>query len=384
MLRIVPLDNILIGSDIERQWGDLIGPDADIFYKIHYLRIAQQAEEGKILLATYLVDGFAIYYPFVLRPIRHLQQAEFCAGTLYYDIMTPYEYGGPVLNSPGAAALMKPFLENFRVFCRRIGVVSEFMRLHPFAINHELLQDDFTVRESCQNIVVDLTLDEEEIIENYDSCVRKDIRQGIRRGTVIKREKLTNIDEFVAPYLETMRRVNASARYYFTEQYFRMLSECSEDDIWLYHSLGTNGEIAASALFLKSSDYCHYFLCGRRVLPRSIYVNNNFFFHKVIMDAQKSGCRYLHLGGASNFQRGLIKFKQGFSDFRAGYYTASHIHDDQAYHSLRNDLEDNYPETTMLTPAPYFFPKYREGMRGEFLDWKDCPLPDGLDSSFST
>lgn len=378
MLQILPLNSIQSGSQLEVRWEDMIGSKADIFYKLHYLRIVQQAEEGPILLAVFEENNNLALYPFVLRPIRHLQQGRFCDGELYYDIINPYEYGGPIIYGEGNPKFVDTFLEAFKEFCSSNRIVSEFTRLHPFHVNYENLNKFYDIKASCENIYIDLSASEDQIFADYDAQVRRGVRLGQKRGVTVDRVPLNQISTFKKLYFDTMDRVKANARYYFSEDFFTTLAAEEMQDIWLYHAKASNDQIAAAAIFIVSNEICHYFLCGREILPRDIYVNNNFFFHKVIMDAKKEGCRYFHLGGANNIQRGLIRFKQGFSNQRVDYFTARFIHNKTAYEMLVNDHEELYPEATMAYSSPHFFPKYREGLKGLVENWHDCSLPDSI------
>ena len=111
---------------------------------------------GRCCWAVYRAAGAAIIYPFILRPIRHLQHGRFCNGKILYDAINPFEYGGPAVMGRAAPELFDGFLEAFHTFCRKTGIVSEFLRLHPYLTSPEHLARGYDIHESCQNISVDL------------------------------------------------------------------------------------------------------------------------------------------------------------------------------------------------------------------------------------
>ena len=56
----------------------------------------------------------------------------------WYDFVTPYGYGGPLITEVEDGAkeqLVKAFYEEFSRYCAEQKIVSEFVRFHPIAQN---------------------------------------------------------------------------------------------------------------------------------------------------------------------------------------------------------------------------------------------------------
>ncbi|MDR2182964.1 MAG: GNAT family N-acetyltransferase, partial [Clostridiales bacterium] len=72
-----------------------------------------------------------VHYSFLRRRIDF-------KGDIYYDITTPYGYGGPVVAGchTSEAALISSFDEAFTNYCVENRIVSEFVRFHPVIKNH--------------------------------------------------------------------------------------------------------------------------------------------------------------------------------------------------------------------------------------------------------
>lgn len=318
-------------------WHDV----ADVYYTIPYLQAAALHEEGEIVVCIYRQPGGAVFYPFVLRPL---------SGACY-DIVTPYEYGGPLVYATDRAAVQAGFQKAFASYCHSQGIVSEFVRFHPLLCNQRGWGELYELQKCRDNVVIDLSKELTTIFAEYRNSTRYNVRMARKGGVQIERadKTLASFRLFVDLYHRTMVRVNAAPFYYFSNEYFEGLANLSDDLISLYFARDCDGRIISAALFLHGQRYVHYHLSAT-VTGVNRLAPNNLLLHTVAIDMQRAGKKYLHLGGAAPDQVGLFRFKSGFSSDRRAYYVGRRIHDPVKYEALW--VEAGQPVTD-------YFPAYR-------------------------
>src|SRR6478735_1307981 len=96
----------------------VMGNDLDVYFDDNYGKLYEKVENGKAEIFNFNYKFGIIKNQFIKReiPIRINNE-------IYYDIVTPYGYGGPVI-----------------IKCEENKIVSEFIRFHPILENAE----DFT------------------------------------------------------------------------------------------------------------------------------------------------------------------------------------------------------------------------------------------------
>jgi len=312
-----------------------------MYHEISYLQIAALHEEGEIVLCVYRHPKGVVIYPFVLRPMPF--------GMPGYDIITPYEYGGPLVQAVDAQAVRAGFREAFAGYCRSQGIVSEFVRFNPLLRNQEGWGGFYELRKCCDNVVIDLSKDEDMILAGYRNSTRYNVRIACKRG--VRVERSANPCLFVDIYHRAMDRVNAAPFYYFSDAYFERLVDL--DSVSLYFARDGDGRVISAALFLHSRRYVHYHLSAtatgvNRLAPGSLLL------HSVALDMQRAGKKYLHLGGAAASQEGLLRFKRGFSGDRRGYYVGRRVQDLAKYEAAQAAWDAANPGK-----STDYFPGYR-------------------------
>src|SRR5690606_3268661 len=99
----------------------------DIYFARDYLISALKLDPGEVMLFYYIDEAGhgEIIYPFIKRQIK-------TDGKDYYDITSPFGYGGPVLKIKNdAEKLASNFLDAFSKYCNREEILAEYIRFHP-------------------------------------------------------------------------------------------------------------------------------------------------------------------------------------------------------------------------------------------------------------
>jgi len=112
----------------------------NILYFPEYLLLWELNGDGIAKNFFYKCDYGIVLYPFLIRKINELKFFQQMKITeIFYDITSPYGYGGPLVRSYGKSdknLLVNGFIKEFSLFCEKNNIVSEFIRFHPLMENH--------------------------------------------------------------------------------------------------------------------------------------------------------------------------------------------------------------------------------------------------------
>ena len=123
----------------------------------------------------------------------------------FFDLETPYGYGGPLFDSPIPASSQNLFLEEMGLYANSHGIISQFVRFHPLLMNHEAMPVVFETRYLHDTIYID-TESPELIMNNMDSKNRNMVRKAAKSGVTIERKPIEQYQEFIPIYVETMKK----------------------------------------------------------------------------------------------------------------------------------------------------------------------------------
>ena len=349
--------NILDISD--NSWLEILNRlPHDVYHLPEYVALEAQ-RTNTIPQAFILEDGDCLFFiPYLLRSCADIARSQ---NLDIYDVFSPYGYPGILMNE---VAIQNPeFLESalakFSSTLQKNNVCSAFLRLHP------ILGSEFTdslksqyFRPNGQTISIDLTLDENRIWaktrRGHQSTINKCIRLGFTAKTV---PLLEHLDKFIDIYLETMERVNAQDRYYFSRQYFESLLELNEK-IHL-GVVESEGQIICACLFFESCNIVQAHLGGTKTafLKQSPF---NLLLHHMALWGKARGNKYLHIGGGLGGKKdNLYTFKSGFSKQRHDFFTFRSIVDRLQYNDLLEYRAKFLNKPIEELKRSQFFPAYR-------------------------
>ena len=142
-----------------------------------------------------------------------------------------------------------------------------------------------------------------------------------------------------------MRVVDAAEHYFFDPAYFETL--LASPLSWLVEIAAPEGEVAASALAVRSDGFLHYYLSGTADAHRRSAPSKNLIVAANDL-ADELGLP-LNLGGGVRPGDGLEEFKRGFANRELAFRTHELIADRAAYDELAAGRD----------PGSGFFPLYR-------------------------
>lgn len=315
----------------------------DIYYTREYTMLFSEIQGGSPQAAYFENKAGRVFYPFIKRKI-HLRDG-------YFDIITPYGYGGPILE--GEQVVLNDFYKLFKDYCIENNIISETVGLHPLLKNNEYLKEIMKTDYIRGTAAVDLTLPIEDIRKGYTSTNRRNIRKALKHGvyTSVSNER-EDLESFIDLYYETMDRNHASNFYYFDRTYFYKQMQTTTLSKSVLIIAQYNKEIIGGVLLLIGTDFAHYHLGASKKDYLSLRPNN-VLFDAMIEYAKSQGASILHLGGGYVDSDNLYKFKTSFSTNKSyEYFLGKHIINKEKYYEFANMVSINESEKN-------YFPIYR-------------------------
>ncbi|MCS5420930.1 MULTISPECIES: GNAT family N-acetyltransferase [Psychrilyobacter] len=324
-----------------------------IYFKEEYAKIYELNGDGKVEKFQYEGGDGRVEYLFLKRDI------ELSEGR-YYDITTPYGYGGPLFfpeSSEKLTKLISNFREEFESYCKKNKIISEFIRFHPILRNHRFMERYVKTINAGATVYIDLS-SEEEILLNMKRTCRKSIKRSMEKGFKAEMDNSNQAwDKFIDLYYMTMNKNNAENYYYFPREYFENMRALLRERALIFKTTYKD-KVVSAILVLAGEDGIHGHLHATdpeyyRESP------NNILIYTVALWGLKNGYKTFHLGGGyGGAEDTLFKFKSSFNKNGAlEFYIGEKIHDHKVYNNLTKLHEKKRPEKKGENLE--FFPLYR-------------------------
>lgn len=277
-------------------------------------------------------------------------------GKTYFDIVTPYGYGGPLIINcinEKKKELVSEYIQSFTQYCKENNIVSEFIRFHPLINNVNDFKEFYEV--SCIRKTLGTNLkdyDDPFQIEFSKSC-RKNIRRALKKGVTFEViEKPSDVGEFKKIYYSTMDRNNATGYYYFDDEYFENIITYFKDNIIIVKAM-YEGNTIAQGLYFVYGKTIHIHLSG--TLSEYLYLSPAYVLrYAVTLWGKENGYEMIHHGGgrSNSEEDGLYKFKKSFAkNTEFDFYIGKQIWNKEIYNELCNKIK--------VDEKVEYFPAYR-------------------------
>ena len=281
---------------------------------------------------------YKIGLPIILREIPN---------TKYYDITSVYGYSGPLSSHDIIPdTVIEQFEMELQLYLKKNNVVSVFSRLHPLFNQEDILQYMGVVYTLSKTVSIDLTLSIDEQRKQYRKDVKSRVNKLKRNNfVVIEDVEKEYINEFISIYNENMKRVGASAAYFFSYDYYIKLLFNDNIDARLYF-VKMDEELIVGGIFVYTNEIIQYHLSG----TKTAYLKESpmrLLLDYVRLIGTKEGYKYLHLGGGvGSKEDALFNFKAGFSkkrhDFKIWKYIVNKKVYDELVERTGNIVDDSY------------------------------------------
>ncbi len=339
----------------EEEWNKIITqfPQHDVYFTPGYVKAFQLNGDGEPVLLYYNGRDMQAMNIVMKRPVPVLRtecaQDEALSG--YFDLVTPYGYGGFLLKGDTGKAQKQELKHAYLDFCRDHRIVAEFNRYHPVIDNAHDMECLYQVIDLGKTVCMDLS-SKEEIWANFSSKNRNMIRKAQKSGVRIywgREERL--FAEFDKMYRTTMDKVGADSYYYFKKEFYdSILYDLRENALIFYAKL--EDEIIAMSIILYGNGRLHYHLSASRKEYQNL-APTNLLLYEAACFGYSIGAKTFHLGGGlGSRQDHLYSFKKQFNRQEDCQFSIGKlIVDEQVYKRLWK-LNTDEKETG-------FFPAYR-------------------------
>jgi len=317
----------------------------DAFYLSGYMKAFAHQGSGKPLLIIYQNgNDYAVNAIFV----RDIAEDNHFKGLIdtnqYYDISSPYGYGGFIGDINNSAALVNEWKD----FCIKNNYVSEFVRFSLFSKYYKYYGGETETR--TRNVVRSLDIPIEDIWMDFKQKVRKNVKRANSYGlTVLIENDETHLEDFLRIYYGTMDRTSATEEYYFDREFFELLNTMRDNVAYFY--VMYEDKIISTELVLYSNEYCYSYLGG----TDSHYFEmrpNDFLKYEIIKWAKAKGLKQFVLGGGYGKDDGIFEYKKSLSpNGVVDFFIGRDIFDVDKYQMLM-DMRG-------MTKDVSFFPGYR-------------------------
>ena len=337
------------------EWDKIVRSfnDYDVYWLSGYVKAFEIHGDGKPLLFFYEDDESRGINVVMLRDIANDSRfVEKIPQKTYWDISTPYGYGGWIIEGKIKEEL---FIEYTRK-CIEFGIICEFVRFHPMLENVKFCKNEYRVVELGNTVALDLE-SPETIWANITSKNRNMIRKAQKNNVKIYNARNPQIYSiFKKIYNETMDKDNADEFYYFTDEFYKSILEDLPQNAQVFYALYEEKIIAAS-IMLASNGKMNYHLSGS-MREYSHLAPTNLLLYEAAIWGYTNGYKTLYLGGGVGSEEdSLYKFKKSFyrKDDVKKFFIGKKIFDEEKYKILcelvdKNDINNLYDG---------YFPKYR-------------------------
>ncbi len=321
----------------------------DIYYTQEYGKLCEIIEDGVAEQFEFESEDGLILHQFIKRKIDTGVH-----DTSYFDVTTPYGYGGPVILrlNGNKERLIHSFAEAFGQYCMENNIVSEFIRFHPMINNALDFKEVYDVQYMRHTVATNLRDFDDPIQFEFGKKCRRDIRRSIRQGMSYEIiERPDNLDVFIKIYYETMDRNNAERFYYFDKAYFKQCIDYFQDNIVLVNAT-FEGKVICSELYFIWDHFIHSHLSGTRT--EYLRMSPDYVVMYAIANwGKENDYHFIHTGGGTSNAEddSLYLFKKKFAkntDF--DFYIGKKIWNSKVYCEL----------CELLGCSDDFFPAYRK------------------------
>lgn len=324
----------------------------DTYFEPEYGRLCQLVDGGDCDIFTLETANGKLQNMFIKRPVPYLLE-----GVQYYDIVTPYGYGGPIIHSASnKEALLREYAEAFEKYCAEQHIICEFVRYHPIFRNYADFESVYETVFSRHTVGTNLRDYADPVQEEFSKSARKEVRKAEAAGvTCTVHPNPDSLDVFRKLYEETMDRNNAGAMYYFPDEYYEILTTSLKDSV-LEVRAHFEGEIIASEIYFITGNIMHAHLLGSN--QKLLEVSGGALIEATAARwGRENGYEYIHHGGGRSAAEDdpLFKYKKKFGkNTEFDFYMGKRIWNQAVY-----DRMVALREAEGEIENPGYFPKYR-------------------------
>jgi len=300
--------------------------DFDVYFEEKYVKLYESDVDKAACFVCNFEDKYLLF-PFLRNDIIH-------EGERFYEIKSPYGYGGPISNVQDAQ-FVETAMEHFFFYCENNNYITCFIRLHPLLGNHRCFNQVYSCKYNRKTVAIDLQPSVDDIWMHQISTKNRNVLRHTFKDNFrfIADYDYFFIDDFIRLYMHTMDRKESDSFYHFSKSYFYKFKKQFKDSflaVVIYNEV-----IVSASIIFYSTDYGHYHLSAWD-LNYSPLNSNKFLIWEVAKFLKSLNVKLFHLGGGtdSNIDNSLFKFKKKFSKNKYDFYICNM--------TFKNTLNDSF------------------------------------------
>lgn len=268
--------------------------------------------------------------------------------SVYYDLITPYGYGGFWGDITDYEMLNRTYNE----YCQKKQYICEFVRFELFGNYYKYYDGEVEYR--MHNVIRNLNLSMDDIWMDFKQKVRKNVKRANKNNlNIIIENTNEHLSDFLDIYYNTMDRSEAKEEYYFSKDFYEIINRMKNNIMYFYAT--SNGKIISAELVLYGSENCYSFLGGTNKEYFELRAND-FLKYEIIKWAKKKGLKNYVLGGGYGSDDGIFKYKTCLApDGIVDFYIGKKIFNQEKYKKLVEIRKQENPDCMESD----FFPQYR-------------------------
>lgn len=322
----------------------------DIYYNLEYAKLYED-KDSKIEVFDFTSNNGKIKNIFLKRKIDIKIDDE-----IYYDICTPYGYGGPIIiEAADREKLVEEYKEKFDTYCKKNNIISEFIRFHPILNNALDFKNIYDIVFSRKVVATNLKDYEDPIKEEFSKSAKREIKKAKKEEinySII--ENPNSFENFIKLYYETMERNKATENYYFSLEYFnKILNNLSKEVLVI--ELKYLEKVIASELYFIQGDIMTAHLLGSS--EEMLNLNIGGYLEALAVEwGKKNKKDFLYHGGGrtSEIDDSLFRYKKKFGqNTEFDFYIGKKIYNLSIYNKLVSIKKKENSKSI-------YFPLYRE------------------------
>ena len=347
----------IINFNEKEKWDEIVKSfeNNDVYFLWGYINSFKINGDGKPELFYFENENGRVINIFFKRDIS---KCESFIGKIeenkFFDIATPYGYGGPIFEGENIENLINSYTQVFNEYCKKSNIISEFIRFNPMIENEKNKLNGYEIINIRETVYMDLSKGEEYIWSDLIGKKRTNIRKALKNNIEIKYGNNKDyINDFVQLYKRTMEKDNAVEYYYFSDEFFYETLENLKDNLLIFVA-EFEEKIIAATMILYNDKFVHYHLSGSDENFSRLSANN-LMLYEVAKWGVENEKKLFHLGGGySSSDDSLFKYKSEFSkENRFDFCIGKKVHNQDEYNNLVEIREKN----SRIPDG--FFPKYR-------------------------
>jgi hypothetical protein len=295
----------------------------DYYYSMEYYEVFKEKYPSSEIKAFIFTKGDKI----LIYPCYKIKVAGYDLDSSYYFLEGCYGYNGYITNS-NDELFFQEFNDKFTIICNELNIICEFTRFSPFLDNSKLYSKE-CVYHDRKTVLLDLNQGYQSIWDNeYHSKNRNVIRKGYNSGHNLVIDNSRYI-EFKQIYDATMVALKSEKFYFFSESFFKKLSNSS--NIEFLFVANSEDKIERGLILIYNKYYAHYFLSGRSSKKDNSL--NNLLLDFAVKRSIELGCSLFHFGGGSSddLNDSLFKYKKKFAKTLKSFDIGFKIHNQKIY-----------------------------------------------------